>query len=113
MGSTGKRHRMRVFVGIAAAVIALALPATGFAHTLTLVKAKAAAAVQAKKIKSDTEAQSSTVTGCARKTQHKFLCKVTSRYSTGISKCVTDVTIYYSSHASTRPKAAIGRSNCS
>lgn len=104
---------MQLFVGMAAAVIALALPASGFAHTLTPVKAKAAAAVQAQKIKRDTEAESSTVTSCARKTQHKFLCKVTSRYSSGISKCDTAVTVYYASHSSTRPKASVGRSICS
>ena len=113
MGSNRHRHTMRLFVGTAAAVIALAVPATGFAHTLTFAKAKSAAAVQAQKIKRDTEAQSSTVTSCKRKTQHKFLCKVTSHYSSGISTCVTDVTVYYASHSSTRPKSSIGRSACS
>jgi hypothetical protein len=113
MGSTGNRHNIRLVTALAAAVMALALPSTAFGHTLTLAKAKSAAAVQAQKIKRETEAQSSTVASCARKTQHKFLCKVKSRYSSGISTCVTDVTVYYASHSSTRPRTTVGRSNCS
>src|SRR4051812_11880405 len=98
MGSTGNRQNIRLVTALAAVLMALALPSTAFGHTLTLVKAKSAAAVQAQKIKRETEAQSSTVTSCARKTRHKFLCKVKSRYSSGISTCVTDVTVYYTSH---------------
>jgi hypothetical protein len=98
---------------VVALCLALALPATGFAHTLGLTKARSVATAQAQKIKRDTSAKSSAVTTCARKSAHKVLCKVKSRYSSGLSTCVTDVTVYYSSHAATRPKTAIGRSSCS
>jgi hypothetical protein len=107
------RHLTRIWLASLAAAACLVLPATASAHTLTAAKAKSVAAAQAQKIKRDTEAKSSTVTSCSRKTQHKFLCKVKSRYSSGLSTCVTDLTIYYATHASTRPKVAIGRSSCS
>ena len=113
MGRPRHPHHIRFFIAMAAAAIAMALPSAGFAHTLTLSKAKTAAAAQAQKIKRDTDARSSTVTVCARKTLHKFLCKVKSRYSSGLSTCVTDVTIYYASHSSTRPKTTVNRTNCS
>lgn len=109
----GRTHRHITRIALALTAAALSLPASAFAHTLTPTKARSAAAVQAQKIKRDTGATSSTVSSCTRKTAHKFLCKVKSRYATGLSTCVTDVTIYYPSHSSTRPKALIGRSNCS
>src|SRR3954454_14208818 len=113
MALTAIRHRTRAAAGVATVAAALALPATGLAHTLSLSKARSAAAVQAQKIKRDTEAQSSAVSSCARKTSHKVLGKVRSRYSVGLKTCITDVTVYYASHSSTRPKALIGRSACS
>jgi hypothetical protein len=103
----------RVVVIAAAVAVPLALPAIGFGHTLGLDQARKVAAQQAQKIKSDTEAQSSTVTTCVRKTSHKILCKVRSRYSAGLRTCVTDVLVYYSSHASKRPRTTIGRTACS
>jgi hypothetical protein len=106
-------RRLRVAIATAAVAIPLAIPATGFAHTLSLTKARSVAATEAKKIKQDTEAQSSSVTTCTRKSSHKVLCKVRSRYSTGLRECVTDVVVSYASHSSTRPRAAIGRSVCS
>jgi hypothetical protein len=110
---TAIRHKTRAAVGVATVAAVLALPAAGLAHTLSLTKARSVAAVQAQKIKRDTEARSSDVSGCARKSSHKVLCKVRSRYSVGLKTCVTDVTVYYARHSSTRPKASIGRSACS
>lgn len=110
--SHSRARRCALVVALAVGV-SLLLPTVGFAHTLSLTKARSVAATQAQKIRRETDAKSSAVTTCARKTAHKVLCKVKSRYSSGISTCVTDVTVYYASHASTRPKASIGRSSCS
>jgi hypothetical protein len=106
-------RRLRAAIVAAAVAVPLVAPASGSAHTLSLTKARSVAAVQAQKIKRDTDAKSSSVTTCARKSGHKVLCKVKSRYSTGLGTCVTDVTVYYVTHSSTRPKTTIGRSACS
>ena len=96
-----------------AAIVSLALPATGLAQTMTLAKARAVAGQKAKVIKQQTGALSSTVTSCTRQTALKVTCKVRSRYSSGLSTCVTDVIVYYKTRSATTPRTAIGRTACS
>ena len=102
---------------IALLVAALCLPVvaapSASAHKMSFDTARAAAKKKAREIKRQTGAYESRVTTCRRKSRHKIVCKVRSRYRSGLRTCITNVPVTYSSHRDRTPRAAIGPTVCS
>jgi hypothetical protein len=48
-------------------------------------------------VKSETHAASGRVVSCARKSNHRFLCKGEEKYRSGASRCTFDVVVRYTS----------------
>jgi predicted lipoprotein len=96
----------------AASLVCTAVPMPASAHTMPPSTAMTVAKQAVAKIKRETHAASARVTKCARKSQHRFLCKGQEHYRTGASLCTFDITVRYTSPVRRTTKYDISNYRC-
>lgn len=93
--------RMHLNKTVPALVAAVALVFAGQASAHKLSPTKASAVAKRAMI-TGTHASSASVKSCRSLSEHRRVCKVEGRYTSGAKRCTADITVAFTSRTSTR-----------